>query len=204
MAHDFKLLDQLFDFVLGDQQLPILAGYYFKVANFMLGKYRKEILHYLIIERKKKHIWGMLELLSFDSVSKFLVELLNVDPESLKTQKSNNQIDSMEEEEAKEEIKDEEDANEQELIEQIPILQSQIMQKLAQRLEGTNRNFEQVLNAHLILTELVEEKNCLQLFITSGLLDYLVQLMTDPYNENVAYVYKIFCAFIKSFEFFMG
>lgn len=35
------------------------------------------------------------------------------------------------EEEAKEEIKDEEDANEQELIEQIPIIQGQVMQKLA-------------------------------------------------------------------------
>jgi len=124
-----------------------LAGYYFKIANFLLGKYRKELLHYLIIERKKKHIWAMLDLLNFDSVSKFIVELLNVDPETLKTQKNNNQIDDMEEEEAKEEIKDEEDANEQELIEQIPIIQAQLMQKLAQRLDGSNRNFEQVLNA---------------------------------------------------------
>lgn len=124
-----------------------MAGYYFKIANFLLGKYRKELLHYLIIERKKKHIWAMLDLLNFDSVSKFIVELLNVDPETLKTQKNNNQIDDMEEEEAKEEIKDEEDANEQELIEQIPIIQAQLMQKLAQRLDGSNRNFEQVLNA---------------------------------------------------------
>jgi hypothetical protein len=45
----------------------------------------------------------MLELLSYDSVSKFLVELLNVDPESLKTKKSNNQTESLEEEEAKDE-----------------------------------------------------------------------------------------------------
>jgi len=86
----------------------------------------------------------------------------------------------------------------------MPAIQSQIMQKLAQKLEGNNRNFEQVLNAHYILIELVEEKNCFQLFITSGLLDYLVQLMTDPYNENVAYIYKIFSTFIKSFEFFMS
>jgi hypothetical protein len=28
--------------------------------------------------------------------------------------------------------------------------------------------------------------------------------MTDPYNENVAYIYKIFSTFIKSFESFMG
>jgi len=54
------------------------------------------------------------------------------------------------------------------------------------------------------LIDLVEEKHCFQLFITSGLLDYLVQLMTDPYNENVAYIYKLFRTFIKSFEFFMG
>jgi len=93
--------------------LPILAGYYFKIANFLLQKYRKEVLHYLIIERKKKHIWGMLELLSYDSVSKFLVELLNVDPESLKTKKSNNQTESLEEEEAK----DEDDVQEHDLIE---------------------------------------------------------------------------------------
>lgn len=75
---------------------------------------------------------------------------------------------------------------------------------MAQRLDGTNRNFEQVLNAQNILIELVEEKHCFQLFITSGLLDYLVTLMIDPYNENVAHIFKLFRTFIKSFEFFMS
>lgn len=28
--------------------------------------------------------------------------------------------------------------------------------------------------------------------------------MTDPYNENIAYIYKLFRTFIKSFEFFMS
>jgi len=44
MANDFALLDQIFGFVQGDQQLPILAGYFFKIADFLLTRYKKEVL----------------------------------------------------------------------------------------------------------------------------------------------------------------
>jgi len=42
------------------------------------------------------------------------------------------------------------------------------------------------------------------LIIQNGLLEQLMDLMLDPYNENIAYIFKIFNAFILSLVIHMG
>lgn len=126
-ACDFVLLDQLFSFIEGEEHLPILAGYFFKIVNFLLQRQRKDILKYLIFERKRKPVFAMLKLVGMDSVTKLLIELLSIDADSMKTQKSPNQGVDEEEEESKEEVKDEEDVMEEELMLELPRLQALVM-----------------------------------------------------------------------------
>lgn len=87
---DNALLERLFAFVDVDQQLPILAGYFFQISNFMLHSNQDEILEYIIITKNGDPVMKLLNLLEYDSVSRFLIRVLTSNLEPHKADEASN------------------------------------------------------------------------------------------------------------------
>jgi hypothetical protein len=52
--------------------------------------------------------------------------------------------------------------------------------------------------------ELIEEKSTFIILVQNGFLENLVGMLTDPFNDNAPFIFRIFTVFIRSFEGFTG
>jgi len=164
--YDYTMVDELFGMLEtkqgGEDIEAILCGYFNKIVQALLNKIKVKMLHYILIKRKGDIFNKLLAVLQHHSLAQLLIELMQV---KIPSQEKMFGEKESEGEEAESPAKTGEENNEcqvlnteQQMRQILNEKRQEVFATLIDRLGPKCTDFESVLNAQTVLSELGDTK----------------------------------------------
>ena len=189
--YDYSMMDELFGILEsehgGEEIEAILCGYFNKIVQALLNKIKIKMLHYMLIKRKGDIFTKLLNVLQHHSLAQLIVELMQVKIPSQEKMSGDKESDGDEAEspvKAAEELQPENMTTEQQMRQILNEKRQEVISTLIERLGPKSTDFESVLNAQTVLSELSDSKKIYKRIIGTRNIQTLVNHACDISNRN--------------------
>jgi len=202
--YDYSMMDELFGILEsehgGEEIEAILCGYFNKIVQALLNKIKIKMLHYMLIKRKGDIFSKLLNVLQHHSLAQLIVELMQVKIPSQEKMSGDKESDGDEAEspvKQAEELQPENMTTEQQMRQILNEKRQEVISTLIERLGPKSTDFESVLNAQTVLTELSDSKKIYKRIIGTRNIQTLVNHACDISNRNQAYALNVLANILK-------
>ena len=202
--YDYSMMDELFGILEsehgGEEIEAILCGYFNKIVQALLNKIKIKMLHYMLIKRKGDIFTKLLNVLQHHSLAQLIVELMQVKIPSQEKMSGDKESDGDEAEspvKAAEELQPENMTTEQQMRQILNEKRQEVISTLIERLGPKSTDFESVLNAQTVLSELSDSKKIYKRIIGTRNIQTLVNHACDISNRNQAYALNVLANILK-------
>ena len=202
--YDYSMMDELFGILEsehgGEEIEAILCGYFNKIVQALLNKIKIKMLHYMLIKRKGDIFSKLLNVLQHHSLAQLIVELMQVKIPSQEKMSGDKESDGDEAEspvKAAKELQPENMTTEQQMRQILNEKRQEVISTLIERLGPKSTDFESVLNAQTVLSELSDSKKIYKRIIGTRNIQTLVNHACDISNRNQAYALNVLANILK-------
>jgi hypothetical protein len=202
--YDYSMMDELFGILDsehgGEEIEAILCGYFYKIVQALLNKIKIKMLHYMLINRKGDIFTKLLNVLQHHSLAQLIVELMQVKIPSQEKMYGDKESDGDEAESPVKAIEDSQPENmttEQQMRQILNEKRQEVISTLIDSLGPKCADFESVLNAQAVLTELSDSKKIYKRIIDTRNIQTLINHACDISNRNQAYALNVLANILK-------